>query len=202
MRPLALLLASYLVGAVPSSYIAGRLTRGLDLRRQGSGNLGATNTFRVLGWRIAVPVLVFDLAKGWFPVYFFPRWDGTGEALWALGYAAAAVIGHVFSVYVGFRGGKGVATSAGALLALTPIAVCTALVLWTVIVVATRLVSLGSIVAAAVIPLIALLEQGPTPVFWLAAGLAVFVIWAHRANLARLLRGEEQRLGTLRRRVT
>ncbi len=192
--PLPLLVASYLIGAIPSSYVAGRLARGIDLREHGSGNLGATNAFRVLGWRVALPVLVFDLSKGWFPTFFFPRWDGA-PALWALAYAAAAVIGHLFSIYVGFRGGKGVATSGGVLLALAPLAVLTGFVVWALLVLATRTVSLASIAAAAVVPLVVALTAGATPVFWLCAALAALVIFAHRGNIRRLLRGEEPRVG-------
>ena len=115
----ALLLAAYLIGAVPTSYLIGRMARGIDLREHGSGNLGATNAFRVLGWRLALPVLLIDVFKGWFPAFVFPRLDGAGWE-WALAYGAAAILGHVFSVYVNFKGGKGVATGAGVFLALAP----------------------------------------------------------------------------------
>ncbi|HEX7051011.1 MAG TPA: glycerol-3-phosphate 1-O-acyltransferase PlsY [Longimicrobiales bacterium] len=188
------LVASYLLGAVPSSYLAGRWTRGVDLRRLGSGNLGATNAFRVLGWRIALPVLLFDMFKGWFPVFFFPQWDGAGPA-WALAYGAAALVGHVFSIYVRFRGGKGVATGAGVLLALAPRAVLAGLAVWVVLVAATRIVSVASLAAAIVVPIVVRLTRGPDTVFWLSVGLAIFVVYAHRSNIRRLLRGEERRIG-------
>ena len=190
-----LLLASYVLGAFPTSYIAGRLTAGIDLREHGSGNLGATNVYRVLGWKTAVPVFLIDIFKGWLPVFLFPRIDGTAAWQWALAYGAAAILGHVFSVFVGLRGGKGVATGSGVFLALAPMAVLGGFAVWAGIVYATRLVSLGSIVSAALLPFLVLLTRGVGPVLWLACGLAAFVIFAHRANIRRLLRGEESRVG-------
>jgi glycerol-3-phosphate acyltransferase PlsY len=196
-----LLLAAYLVGAIPTSYLVGKLARGIDLREHGSGNLGATNAYRVLGWRAAMPIFIVDIAKGWFPAFWFPRWDGQPALTWALAYGAAAIVGHVFSVYVGFRGGKGVATSAGVFLALAPRAVLVGLVVWATLVYATGYVSLASVTAAAILPLAVLLFQGVGPVFWLSLALAIFVIYAHRTNLGRLMRGEEHRFGTRAREV-
>ena len=185
-----LLLAAYFTGAIPTSYIVGRMS-GVDLRQVGSGNLGATNAFRVLGWRAATPVFIFDIFKGWFPTFFFARWDASTLELLALAYGAAAILGHVFSIYVRFKGGKGVATSAGVLLALAPLAVLVGLLVWSALVFATGIVSLGSLVAAAVLPFVIFAQQGSSPIFFLAVALAVFVIFAHRANIKRLLRGEE-----------
>lgn len=192
---LGLLVAAYLIGATPTSYIAGRLARGVDLRRHGSGNLGATNVFRVLGWRVAVPVITIDIFKGWLPTFLFPLWDGVAVAQWALAYGAAAIVGHVYSVYVGFRGGKGVATSAGVFLALAPLAVLGGLAVWTALVLMTRIVSVGSIAAALVLPVLVYLTEGTGPVLWLSLVLALFVVFAHRANIRRLMRGEEHRFG-------
>jgi len=196
-----LLGASYLLGAIPTALLAGRWTRGIDLRRHGSGNLGATNAFRVLGWKIALPVLLFDIFKGWLPVFVFPRLDGA-VAGWALAYGAAAIVGHVLSVYVGFKGGKGVATSAGVFLGLAPLALLAGLAVWLTIVFSTRYVSLGSIMAALVIPTVVFVTLGPGPVFGLSLGLAVFVIYAHRDNVRRLIRGKESRFGGGRPRET
>jgi glycerol-3-phosphate acyltransferase PlsY len=186
--------ASYLLGAIPTSYLVGRWVRGLDLRREGSGNLGATNAFRVLGWRLAVPVLIADLLKGWVPAFFFARWAGVGPG-WALAFGAAAIVGHVFSVYMRFRGGKGVATSGGVLLALAPWAALAGLVAWICLVALTRIVSVASIAAAFSVPLVVWATQGVGAILWLSLGLMVFVIYAHRANIRRLLRGEEHRFG-------
>lgn len=188
-----LVAAAYLLGATPTSYLVARWTRGVDLREHGSGNLGATNTFRVLGWRPALPVMIFDVLKGWFPTLYFPLWDGVAPLEWALAYGAAAIIGHVFSIYVGFRGGKGVATSAGVFLALAPWAVLMGFVVWGVTVLLTRIVSLASLLAALVVPLAVYATNEPVVELWLSVGLAAFVAYAHRANIGRLVRGEEHR---------
>jgi acyl phosphate:glycerol-3-phosphate acyltransferase len=123
------LLASYLLGAIPTSYLAARAFRGIDLRDHGSRNLGATNLYRVLGWRFAVPVGLLDAAKGAIPVLVFaPRISPS--QLVALLCGVVAIVGHVFSVFVRFRGGKGVATAAGVMLALTPAALGVAALVW------------------------------------------------------------------------
>jgi acyl phosphate:glycerol-3-phosphate acyltransferase len=192
--PWLLLAASYLLGAVPASYLAGMWTRGIDLRKHGSGNLGATNTFRVLGPRVAAPVMLFDVLKGWVPAFVFVRLDGTGALEWALAYGAAAIVGHVFPVYMRFRGGKGVATGAGVFLALAPLAVGVGFLVWALTVWRTRMVSLGSILAA--LALVVVLWTSPyaeTAVRILGSGIALFVLLSHRANLGRILRGEEPR---------
>ena len=194
MIPL-LVLAAYLTGSFPTSYVVGRLSRGIDLRQHGSGNLGATNAYRVLGWQAAIPIFIVDIGKGWAPTALFPRLDGSPLAEWALAYGAAAIVGHVWSVYVGFRGGKGVATSAGVLLALAPTAVLAGFIVWFLLVWLTGYVSLGSIAAAALVPVVTGVTMGPGPVLWLTTALAVFVIWAHRANIRRLLAGTENRFG-------
>ena len=189
-----LLLAAYLLGATPTSYIVARLVRGIDLRQHGSGNLGATNAFRVLGWKAALPVMILDVFKGWFPTVWFPLWDGA-PAGWALAYGAAAIVGHVFSVWVAFRGGKGVATSAGVFLALAPWAVLIAFIVWGVTVILTRIVSLASILAALVLPVAVFVTNEPPVELGLSVALAAFVIYAHRSNIRRLLAGEESRFG-------
>jgi glycerol-3-phosphate acyltransferase PlsY len=176
--------------------VAGRL-RGIDLRRHGSGNLGATNTFRVLGPKVAAPVMVFDVLKGLLPVVLFTRWDGTGDWRWGLAYGAAAIVGHVFSIYMRFRGGKGVATSAGVFLALAPLAVGAGLAVWLAVLAATRMVSAGSVAAAAVVGVLLLLpvSEIPLEVRILGCAICLFVIFAHRSNLRRILDGTEPRFG-------
>jgi acyl phosphate:glycerol-3-phosphate acyltransferase len=191
--PAAFVLAAYLIGAFPTSYVVARVAKGVDLRDHGSGNLGATNAFRVLGWRAATPIFVVDILKGFIPAFFFPQIDGNVSALWALLYGTAAIIGHVFSVYVKFKGGKGVATGAGVFLALAPLAVLGGLAVWLALVLLTGYVSLASIAAAAVLPVLVALTGGPVPVLIMALLLAAFVIYAHRANISRLKRGEEHR---------
>lgn len=193
---LAALLASYLLGAIPTSYLAGRLVRGIDLREHGSRNLGATNLYRVLGWRYAVPVGLFDMAKGALPVLVFARWASDGQ-LFGLACGVAAVVGHVFSVFVRFRGGKGVATAAGVMLALTPAALGVAALVWVALVFLTGYVSLGSIAAAATFPVaVYLLEHPARPeILWIDAAVAAGIVWLHRANIRRLLNGTENRFG-------
>lgn len=194
MNPFALLGMAYLAGATPTSHWIGKGWYGVDLREAGSGNLGATNTFRVLGWRAAVPVMIVDVAKGFVPAYWFHRIDGAELSSWALAYGAAAVFGHVFSLWVGFRGGKGVATSTGVLIAVAPGPVLAAFIVWLVVLLSTRIVSAGSVVAALTVPIVAHVrgEQDPLVIGFLWA-LAIFVVWAHRSNLSRLARGVEPR---------
>jgi glycerol-3-phosphate acyltransferase PlsY len=190
------LLASYLLGAIPTSYLAARVFRGIDLREHGSRNLGATNLYRVLGWRFAIPVGLFDAAKGAIPVLLFaPRISPS--QLVALLCGVVAIVGHVFSVFVRFRGGKGVATAAGVMLALTPAALGVAALLWALLVYLTGYVSLGSIVAAAVFPVAVYLLERPDPpeILWVDALVAAAIIWFHRANIRRLLQGTENRFG-------
>jgi glycerol-3-phosphate acyltransferase PlsY len=195
IRVVALIAAAYLIGAFPTSYLVARLTRGVDLRQHGSGNLGATNAYRVLGWKAALPIFIVDIAKGWFPAAFFNAWDSQPSTNWALAYGSAAIIGHVYSVYVGLRGGKGVATSGGVLLAVAPLAMLSGFGLWTLVTLATGYVSLASILAAILVPIVVVLHQGPSPLLWLTTGLAAFVVWAHRSNIRRLIEGREPRFG-------
>jgi glycerol-3-phosphate acyltransferase PlsY len=194
--PLLFVLLAYLWGAIPASWVAGKL-RGVDLRKHGSGNLGATNTFRVLGAKVAAPVMVFDVLKGLLPVLLFTRWDGTGDWRWGLAYGAAAIVGHVFSIYMRFRGGKGVATSAGVFLAEAPLAVGVGLLVWLAVLAATRMVSAASIAAAAVVGVLLLLPLShiPVEIRVLGCAICVFVIVAHRSNIRRILDGTESRFG-------
>lgn len=189
-----LVVAAYLAGSIPSSWIAGRAA-GVDLTGRGSGNLGATNVFRVLGWRWALPVVIVDVSKGFVPAYLFAGWDGTGAPELALAYGLAAVAGHVWSAFLGFRGGKGVATAGGVLLALTPVAVAVGALVWASLVLLTRIVSVASLSAATALPVAAwLLEAQPEKIVFTVA-LAGFVWWTHRENVGRLARGEELKFG-------
>jgi glycerol-3-phosphate acyltransferase PlsY len=190
----ALLFVSYLLGSTPTSYLIGKYLHGIDLREHGSGNLGATNAFRVLGARSAVPVVLVDIGKGLLPVWLFPGLVAGGLG-WTLAYGTAAIAGHMFSVWVGFRGGKGMATSAGVFLGLAPWAVLGGLVLWCALTFGTGYVSVGSIAAAVALPpLVALTPHtGGGTLVGFSAALALVVVWAHRGNIRRLMRGEENR---------
>lgn len=185
------LLGAYLLGAVPSSYLAGRLA-GVDLRQHGSKNVGATNLYRVAGLGFAVPAGLFDVAKGFLPTFLAP--SGTPWLPVAVG--VAAVVGHVFPVYLRFRGGKGVATAAGVVLALAPLALAVSAGVWVLTVAVTKFVSLASILAATAFPLAVRLLQ-PEAGWTLGVGIALtaFIVYTHRANIQRLLGGTEPRIG-------
>jgi glycerol-3-phosphate acyltransferase PlsY len=186
------ILASYLLGATPTSYIAGKVGRGIDLREHGSKNLGATNVYRILGWKYAIPVALFDIAKGAVPVLLFshPAWL-------TVAVGGAAVLGHMFSPYVSFKGGKGVATAAGMFLALAPVAVLLAIVVWGLCLWLTGYVSLSSIVAVVTVPIsVSLLQPGSPYTFWASVVLVALIIFAHRRNIRRLLDGTENRFRT------
>lgn len=193
---IGLFVGSYLLGAIPTSYLVCRLARGIDLRQTGSKNLGATNLYRVMGWGYAIPVALFDMFKGWFPVAVLGPAVSAHE--WVpLAAGVTAVLGHMFSPFVRFRGGKGVATGAGVLLALAPLAILASLVIWAVTLKVTGYVSLGSILAAALFPLMAELLHPERPsILWIEVGLALLIIWMHRANIRRLVSGTENRFGT------
>ena len=192
------LLAAYVVGATPTSYIAGRLGRGIDLRDHGSRNLGATNVYRLLGWKYAVPVAVIDIAKGALPVGLFGHWAGGGAWL-PLALGLAAVLGHMFSPYVRFRGGKGVATAAGVFLALAPLPLVAAVPVWGVSLWITGYVSLSSIIAVASFPVwVRVFQPAQLYTFWASVVLAVLIVFAHRGNIKRLVSGTENRFGTNR----
>jgi glycerol-3-phosphate acyltransferase PlsY len=190
--------AAYLMGAIPTSYIVGKLFRGIDLRQVGSRNLGATNLYRTMGWKYAVPVGLFDVAKGAVPVAIFGA-QVPSVALFPVYCGVAAVIGHVFSIFVGFKGGKGVATAAGVVLGLAPYALLAVTVVWALVVWLTGYVSLGSVIAASLFPVGAtLLHPGRPEPLWFDIALAGFLVFKHRSNIQRLLKGTENRFGSRR----
>ncbi len=191
-----MLLLAYLIGATPTSYLAGKLGRGIDLREHGSKNLGATNVYRVLGWRYAVPVALIDMAKGIVPVAILGPWsNGPGWFMVALG--LAAVLGHMYSPYVRFKGGKGVATAAGMFLALAPLAIVLSMLVWTATLWLSGYVSVASLAAAVPFPLWVRLPVPRQP-YTLCASviLALLIVYAHRANIRRLRDGTENRFRT------
>jgi glycerol-3-phosphate acyltransferase PlsY len=187
------ILASYLLGSVPFALIAAKV-RGVDLRKHGSGNLGATNAIRVLGPGLGIPVLLADVAKGLVSVTVLPALSG--GASWGLPLAcgAAAIVGHVASVFLRFRGGKGVAAAAGAFLGLAPAALGIAAAAFVAVLLATRYVSLASILGAATLP-VALWRLGErAELVAVGVALAALVLFRHRANLGRLAAGRESRV--------
>jgi len=189
------ILASYLLGAVPTSYLAARLFAGLNLSEHGSKNLGATNLYRVLGWKYAIPVGLFDVAKGAIPAAVFAPLAGPDSWIPVL-LGVAAVIGHVYSVFVKFRGGKGVATAAGAVLALAPAALGISVIVWLVVLAATGYVSLASMLGAIAFPLaVRITNPSDHYVFGVGVALAAFIVMTHRSNIQRLAAGQENRFG-------
>jgi glycerol-3-phosphate acyltransferase PlsY len=200
MNSALLILAAYALGAIPSSYILGKALRGIDLRQHGSGNLGFSNAFRVLGPAIGVPVLIFDIAKGFIPAYFFPHafFDGSAPPLaprdFGLLCGVAAIVGHMFPVYLRFKGGKGVATSMGVYLALAPKALLLTLAIALPVMLATHFVALGSLTGAVFLPIfIALFYGDMLALLLLTILLSCLVIYVHRSNIRRLLSRTEHR---------
>jgi glycerol-3-phosphate acyltransferase PlsY len=187
------LVAAYLIGAIPVGFLVARAAGGTDIRRSGSGNIGATNVLRTLGRGPAVLTLVGDIVKGYLAVTA-ARAIGT-EAWSAAGGAVAAVAGNCWPLFLAFRGGKGMATGLGAFLAVVPWAVAPAAVLWLVVTSLSRYVSLASILSCVSLPLAAALLGYPRHSVVAAALVALIIMWRHRENIARLASGTEHRLG-------
>jgi glycerol-3-phosphate acyltransferase PlsY len=198
VHPLLALALAYVSGSLPFAYVAGAI-KGVDLRKQGSGNLGATNVFRVLGWKIGLVVFLLDALKGALPVLLLPPRieSATHPTVWAIACGVAAIAGHVRPVFLRFRkGGKGVATAAGVFFALAPVPMAATFAVFVAVVLATGYVSLGSLVSAVLLPALLLITQGAgSPLFVVSLVVAAFVFWTHRANIGRLRRGEEHRFG-------
>jgi acyl phosphate:glycerol-3-phosphate acyltransferase len=200
----AVLIGSYLLGSIPFGFLAGRLA-GIDIRKAGSGNVGATNVVRVLGKRYGYPVFALDFLKGFGAVKVSmlmaapgrpPEWNSS-EIVGILA-AMSSILGHLYPPWLKFKGGKGVATSAGALLALTPVPTLIGVAIWIIVFWMTRYVSLASITATVVLPIVILVvtSQDPNngkPLVYASACVAAVVIWRHRSNLSRLIRGTEPR---------
>lgn len=193
----------YLIGAFPSAVVLGRLFRGVDVRKHGSGNAGGTNAWRVLGWKIGLPVMLLDVAKGVLcavgvsrlPLGAVPVDTQTLAVLCGV----VAVIGHVFPVYIGFRGGKGVGTAAGMLAATAPIPVAFALGIFTICLFTSGCVSCGSLLAAWTVPISILLLnrltssiRHPIALLVITLALAAFITITHRKNIVRILHGKEK----------
>lgn len=191
---------SYLIGAVPFALLVGKAFYKTDLRQHGSGNLGATNVLRVLGWKAGLAVFLLDAGKGALAVWVASAlYTGTpGEVMQdvaAIIGAMMAVLGHSYSPFIGFRGGKGVATASGALLFITPLAWLIMLVVFTGVVAASKMVSLGSIIVATIYPALCLLIYPDRPaIFVLSVLAATLVIWRHRLNIARIIKGQESKI--------
>jgi glycerol-3-phosphate acyltransferase PlsY len=192
---------SYLLGATPSGFLAG-MACGIDVRSAGSGNIGATNVMRVLGKKAGVIVLAADALKGfvsarWIPLlalHLFPSVGATRENL-ALTGGVAAILGHIYTCWLKFKGGKGIATSGGVVLAWAPEACLTALALWFLVLAVSRYVSLASIAAAIILPFAVWYWKGSTTMTSVMTGVSLLAIYKHKANIQRLRAGAESRIG-------
>jgi glycerol-3-phosphate acyltransferase PlsY len=207
-------LLSYMVGSIPTAVMLSKWRHGFDIRTKGSGNAGSTNVFRVLGWKSGVFVMAVDLLKGLFATSVVSRlfWDPTlpfynhtpfdDFTIIQMICGGAAIIGHVWTVFAGFKGGKGIATAAGMLLGLTPTEFIVSIAVFFIFLLAFRYVSLGSIMAAVAFPLTLIIRYNilsdeihsyKTLVFF-SIGIALFLIYSHRANIKRLLAGTEKKI--------
>ncbi len=199
-----MILLSYLIGSIPTSILAGKLLKGIDIRQHGSGNAGATNVFRVLGWKAGITVLLIDIMKGVVPTVWVYQ-IGLADLSWQpinaqICAGLAAVFGHIWTVFAGFKGGKGVGTGAGMIIGLAPLAVLIALLVFITTVAVTRFVSLGSILASLTLPVVlfverfALSQPVPNQLLVLSLFIPLLIIYTHRSNIQRLLKGEENKI--------
>jgi glycerol-3-phosphate acyltransferase PlsY len=182
---------AYLVGSIPFGLVVGKLFYGVDVRQHGSGNVGTTNVYRVLGKKAGTVVMICDILKGYIPAAIaaalFTPWA-------AIFIAAAPVVGHIYSIFLKGRGGKGIATGAGVVLALVPLAFAIIFTTWLVLILVTRYVSVASLVAAVLVPVLTIAFDEPLPYQIAGVLVAILVWWAHRGNIRRLLAGEENRV--------
>lgn len=190
-------LLAYVAGATPFGFLAGKL-RGIDIRRHGSGNIGATNVLRTLGKTTGITVLILDALKGFVPVLFARSVSGSEGSTVAIAAAVAAILGHNYTFWLGFKGGKGIATSAGAVAPLIPIPLALAVALWVAVFFLSRYVSVASILAALSLPgsaaaLMAWSGKWDFPLLAFTGFLAAMATWRHKTNLQRLMKGEESR---------
>jgi acyl phosphate:glycerol-3-phosphate acyltransferase len=202
-----IVLLSYLAGSIPTSIIIGRLFFGKDPRAHGSGNAGGTNAFRIFGWKGGIPTMVVDVGKGVLATLLISRLPAPPaiprEVVQIIA-GSAAVVGHIWTVFAGFRGGKGVGTAAGMVASLYPLALLFCLPVFAVVLVIFGYVSVASMAAAASFPFLLLLIdktgiQKVSPIlFWLSIPLAALIVFTHRSNIRRLAAGTENRVTTLR----
>lgn len=210
MLNLAIIIAlSYLVGSIPTSIIVGKLVKGIDIRNYGSGNPGGTNVIRVIGLGWGIFVILFDAFKGFFATSFVAKWFYQGDLVEILNFTTVqilagcfAVIGHIWTIFAGFRGGKGVSTSAGMLLGIAPFDLLFAFLIFIVIVALTKYVSLGSIVSAISFPFIIILTEKVLKfqhrdfhtLLIFGSAIALLIVYRHKSNIKRLLTGNENKL--------
>jgi len=190
----AALLLAYLMGSIPFGVVIGKLFYHVDVREHGSGNVGTTNVFRVLGKKAGAAVLVCDMLKGFIPAFIAAYFLRETDPWLVIVIAAAPVVGHMYSVFLKGSGGKGVATGAGVVLALVPLAFGIIAVVWVLLILVTRYVSLASLVATLLVPVFVFALGDPLPYLIASLLVTVGIFWAHRGNIRRLLNGTENRV--------
>ena len=189
---LFILIVIYLIAAVPTGIVLAKVMGYEDVRDKGSGNIGATNVYRVAGKLAGVLTLAGDILKGFLPLLACKTWLAPTPA--QLGIASAmAIVGHCYPVYLKFRGGKGIATALGIFLVISPTAVLGAAIVFGITVAITRFISLGSVLAAMSAPLLVLMLNQPQPIFLATLFIAALIVWRHRSNIKRLMDGSEDR---------
>lgn len=195
-----ILIFGYLIGSFPTAIIAGKILKKIDIREHGSGNAGATNVFRVLGWKAGVVVLIIDIFKGFASVWWIPELSNAEPEIkiyLQILAGIAAIAGHIWTIFAKFRGGKGVGTAAGVFLGLQPVPVLICLLVFFGVVYKTRFVSLGSMIAAFLLPIILIVRKFllnveiQMPMIILSVLLALMIIFTHRTNINRLIQGTE-----------
>ncbi len=214
MIPIAIItILSYLVGSIPTSIIVARNRRGIDIRQHGSGNAGGTNVFRVLGWKAGLFVIVADMAKGLFaamviarlmygPIPFENKTPFDDFSVVQIIAGCSAILGHIWTLFAGFKGGKGIATAGGMLLGIAPIEVAVSVGVFLIVLLVSHYVSLGSLSAAVSFPLTMFLREnvfmvdisGYHTLIYFSIGISLLIIYTHRANIKRLLAGTENRI--------
>lgn len=186
-----LIILSYFFGAIPSGVWIGKIFKNIDVRDYGSKNSGATNSYRVLGAKLGIAVLIIDVLKGFIPLYIASKFNLAYNDLVILG--LVAILAHTFSCFISFKGGKGVATSLGVFLFLAPVITLILLVIFILVVYFTKYISLGSITAAFLLPIFTFFTHRDTYLFTLSVVIAIFVIYRHKTNISRLLSGTENK---------
>jgi glycerol-3-phosphate acyltransferase PlsY len=190
----AAMLVAYVIGSIPFGVVVGKVFYHVDVREHGSGNVGTTNVFRVLGKKAGAVVLVCDMLKGFIPAFIAASFLRETDPWLVIFIAAAPVVGHMYSIFLKGRGGKGVATGAGVVLALVPIAFAVIAVVWVLLILITRYVSLASLVATVLVPVFVFARGDPLPYMIAAVLVTIVIYWAHRGNIKRLLSGTENRV--------
>ncbi|MEI7672768.1 MAG: glycerol-3-phosphate 1-O-acyltransferase PlsY [Deltaproteobacteria bacterium] len=218
MLPIGIIaVLSYLIGSIPTAIIVARKVKGIDIRQHGSGNAGGTNVFRVLGWKAGVFVILMDMAKGLFATLVIARlMDGPIPFANATPFddftvvqiiaGCAAILGHVWTLFAGFRGGKGLATAGGMLIGVAPVDVGVAIAVFAIVFLVTNYVSLGSVSAAVAFPLTMFFREnvfmvnieGYHTLIFFSIGISLLILFTHRSNISRLLRGTETRITSFR----